>query len=796
MTLPSGVQAYTAEAFAGGQGSAGPVSCVLPTTQEVRCTYEAELPSYEALELEVPVALKDGTTSTAGHVSISGGDAESAEASQPIRVSAQPVPFGLEHFLAAAEEEGGAETRQAGAHPFQWTNTFQWNSGRLIGATRRETVVEQPGLPRNTRVTFPAGMIGSATAVKQCPTAEFFAQESLTNFCPPDTAVGVASVTVIENTTLGMVREAVPVFNLVPARGEPARLGFMPVGVPVLIDTSVDPEDAYRITGEVRNVAQTAQVLSATLTLWGVPGDPRHDSSRGWNCVYFSTTPGHCEPPQNRDEVPFLRMPVSCSQPLEYPAASEPWNSSAPAPALASGPALLGCNRLPFDPSLASALTSKLAANPSGLDLGIEMPNSGLGSPKDGAVAETQFKRAEVTFPKGVTINPSAAEGLATCSEAEYARERFDSVPGEGCPEASKLGSVQISTPLLEEQAQGAVYQATPYENATHSMLGLYLVARIPERGILVKQPIEVRPDPQTGQIVSIAENVPQLPISSFDFHFREGGRSPLITPPGCGSFDTVAKFTPWSAQDPDHPDPSEVVERRASFTVERGVTGGACPSGRPPFHPGFEAGAVNDQAGTYSPFLMRLTRSDGEQDMGRFSFTLPPGVLGRLAGIPYCPEAGIARARARQGAHGGQEEIDDPSCPAGAQIGTTVAGAGVGGQLTYVSGSLYLAGPWHGDPLSVVAITPAVAGPFDAGTVVVREALRLNPVTPRARSRRRRLRADPPHPQGHPAEPRDLRVYADRPEFTLNATSCEPFEAARRSGATAPRWNPSAPPR
>jgi len=281
-----------------------------------------------------------------------------------------------------------------------------------------------------------------------------------------------------------------------------------------------------------------------------------------------------------------------------------------------------------------------------------------------------------------------------------------------------------------------------------------------------------------SGQLVSIAKDVPQLPFSSFSFHFREGGRSPLITPPGCGTFHTTARFVPYSAANPDDPAPSEVVERRASFTVGRGVDGGACPSGHAPFHPGFEAGTLNNQAGSYSPFVMHLTRQDGEQDMGRFSFVLPPGVVGKLAGIPYCPEAGIARAKARQGAHGGQEEIDDPSCPAASQIGTTIGGAGVGNQLTYVKGKLYLAGPWHGDPLSVVAITPAVAGPFDAGTVVVREALRLNPVS--ARAEVDGAASDPiPHIlKGIPLNLRDLRVYADKPDFTLNATSCEPFKA------------------
>jgi hypothetical protein len=794
-SLPAGVSAYGAEAFAAVRGAAGPVACAVKTTSLVECSFESELRPFEAIEVEIPVALQAGAGSEPGQVTISGGEgpgesvAPSESKAQPVNVSSDPVPFGLEYFSVEAEEEGGGEVRQAGAHPFQLTNTVQFDSGKLIplGPFRNESVVQQPALPRNTGVTFPAGLVGSATAVETCSIADFFAQnEDLANACPASSAVGVASVTIIESQNLGFVRVPVPIFNLVPARGEPARFGFMPTGVPVVIDTSVDPSDSYRIAGEVRNAPQTAQVLAATLTLWGVPGDPRHDSSRGWECLPY--TPGAraeetCpEPPAHR-QVPFLRMPVSCNAQLEYRGLAEPWN--APAGSLADRPSFLapplsGCNRLPFDPTIENALTSKLASNPSGLDFELTLPNQWPSKANPGAITEAQPKKVEVTLPKGVSVNPSQAEGLATCSPADYKRERYDSRPGEGCPEASKIGSVEVSTPLLKEKASGALYVATPYENPTGAMIALYLVAKIRDRGILVKQAGKVEPDSRTGQLVSTFDDIPQLPFSSFKLHFREGGRSPLITPPGCGTFQTLARFTPWSAQDPDNPAPDEVVERsEATFTIDHGVDGGACPTGPTPFDPGFEAGTLNNQAGSYSPFLMRLTRKDGEQDMGRFSFVLPPGVVPKLAGIPYCSDQGIARAQSRQGPHGGAEERNDPSCPAASQIGRTVAGAGVGNQLTYVPGALYLAGPYHGDPISAVSITPAVAGPFDAGVVVVREALRLNPVSHVGEVDG--SASDPiPHTlKGIPLNLRDLRVYADRPEFTLNATSCEPFAAS-----------------
>ena len=803
-SLPKGAQAYEARAVAGGTGEAGPVECTIDEVEEtsqLECSFEGKLPPYEAIEVEVPVALKEGAGKEAGEVSVSGGEATGVSRSQTLNVSDAPVPFGLEYFSMRTEEEGGVgvsadgapEASAAGSQPFQLTTTIVANSGRQIGSNHVAgpdvARVEQPALPRNLRFTLPAGLVGNVTKVETCEMATFLHQVPgvLVNECPDDAAIGASSVTFIEGENVGFRRIAVPVFNLVPGRGEPARFGLMIGGDPVVIDTSVNPSDSYRISAEVRNITQVAQFLASTTTLWGNPGAASHDASRGWKCVYHyfgsEEIPGTCghPGPSERNLAPFLRMPVSCAAPLPFLAAFEPWNRPLGAEVIhasAESPAPGACNRVPLDPSISNALTSRLASNPSGLDFELALPNQWPSEADPESRIEGQPKKVEVAFPEGLTINPSQAEGLATCSEADYARERYDSGPAEGCPEASKIGSVRISTPLLAEEPTGALYVATPYENPTHSLIGLYLIAKVPDRGVLVKQPIEVRPDPATGRLVGISDDIPQLPFSSFALHFREGGRSPLITPPGCGTFTTTARFTPWSAQDPDNPAPSEVVERTATFTIERGVNGGACPSGDAPFHPGFEASAENDQAGAYSPFQMRITRSDGEQDITRFSSVLPPGVLGRLAGIPYCPEAGIARAQSRQGPHGGAEEKSDPSCPAASEIGTTTAGAGVGSQLTYVSGRLYLAGPYHGDPLSVVAITPAVAGPFDAGTVLVREALTLDPIT--ARVQADGSASDPiPHIlKGIPLNVRDLRVMVDRPRFTLNATSCEEAQA------------------
>ncbi|MGB8510596.1 MAG: hypothetical protein WCD76_19650, partial [Pyrinomonadaceae bacterium] len=505
--LPEGAIATGFEAFAGTPVAPIPVKCALEGETKLACSFEGELPPYEAIEIEVLANLtgEPPAVGVPGEVTVSGGNALPATSPQAIKVSPEKVPFGLEVFSMATEEEGGGPVAKAGGHPFQLTTTIQFNSGPVSpGATRNETTVEQPALPRNVRLSLPAGLIGNATQVPVCEIADFYNGKT-PNQCGPDSAIGVASVTIVEPNFVGFRRIAVPVFNLRPERGEPARFGFMvSPGVPILVDTTVDPDDAYRITTIVRNASQVATFLSTSVVIWGSPGDPRHDPSRGWNCAYKFENLGPCERPGNLGEEVFLREPVTCSTPRLFAIELEPWNTplgSAVERSSATSSPLGSCNQVPLDPTISSSPTSKLAGNPSGLDFRLDMPNKGL--LKTEATAEGQAKKVEVTLPEGMTINPSQGEGLVGCSPADLARESPGSAPGEGCPEASKIGEIQVSTPLVKEEARGSLYVASPYDNPFNSLLALYMVARIPERGVLIKQAGVVRPDPKTGQLVS-----------------------------------------------------------------------------------------------------------------------------------------------------------------------------------------------------------------------------------------------------------------------------------------------------
>ena len=511
-------------------GHAGlPITCSVEAGDLVSCVFDDVLPAYEAIEVEILVSATGEPPSAGapGKVTVSGGNAPSSSVIQEVAITPEKVPFGIEYFSALAEEGVGAPPSRAGGHPFQFSTTIQLNSGDLLpGTSRRDTKVEQPALPRNVRVSLPIGLVGVAAGMPRCEMGLFLEQQEPKTKCPAEAAVGVAVATVVENANLGLERISVPVFNLPPAPGEPARFGLVPAGVPVLIDFEVDPDDQYRLIGRIRDIGQIAQFLSSTVTIWGTPGDPRHDDARGWACLYRSGEFGPCERPSALGEAAFLRMPVSCASPLDFGASIEPWNvpiGSLVDSAFSQSAALHGCNSVPFDPSIAAAATSKTAGSPTGLGFTLEMPNHGLLN-KNG-IAEGQAKKVEVTLPEGMTVNPSQAEGLVGCTPAEYASETAASKPGEGCPDASKIGTVQVSKRRCSRRKRRRlpVHRQAHCDNPFGSLLALYMVREDPERGILVKLAGKVEPDPVTGQLTTTFDDLPRCRSRNFELQVPRG---------------------------------------------------------------------------------------------------------------------------------------------------------------------------------------------------------------------------------------------------------------------------------
>jgi len=791
-TLPAGLEAISIS-LGKTVGNFTGLACQSNTT----CTFTGTLPPYAQFEIDIYVKVKgaapcepDSAACPKNAVSVSGGGAPAVSIEQPITISEAAVPFGLQDNEFTPEEADGTVDARAGSHPFQLTSTLVLNENLERNANSASGSVPTPvALAKNIAVKLPPGLVGNPSPIPRCTTVQFFTfNPAVGDECPAQAAVGVAAVTVEGGLGSGSLEKfTVPLFNLEPVFGEPARFGFyIPESeTPVLLEPSVrsgNGED-YGITVTSPDTTQTINFLSSEVTFWGVPGDPIHDSVRGWGCLgedlaFGSHSP--CTALADQHPQSFLTLPTTCSgNELVSSANLDSWAEPAAfpgVPAPSALPTLDGCNQLPFSPIVQAEPTTDSASSPSGLSFNLDFHDEGLTSPE--GLAQSQLNKTVVTLPEGFTIDPSAGVGLVGCTPADYAREAIETTPGAGCPNESKLGTVEIETPLLTQKIDGSIFIAQPYENPFPepekghpggTLVALYVVARNPETGVLVKLAGKVAPNPVTGQLTTTFENNPQLPFDHFNFHFREGAQAPLITPATCGTYTVQAQLTPWS-------NPLTELTDSSSFQITSGAGGGACPSGgAPPFNPGIVAYPINIAAGAFSPFYLHLTRGDGDQEISGFSTNLPPGLTGDLTGIPFCPEADIALARTKTGA---QEEAN-PSCPAASEVGHTLVGTGVGAVLAYVPGKIYLGGSFDGAPFSLVSVTSARVGPFDLGTVVLRFGLSINPYTAQVSVSPTSSEPIPTIIDGIVTHVRDIRVYIDRPDFTINPTSCTPLAIA-----------------
>jgi hypothetical protein len=773
VALPAGVSAQSVKFYAGPFGSESNLAEFFPEACEaapgrVQCVYPAELDQalpivpYEYLEMQIAVKVDPGAVSGTGRLTVTGGGAPVASRERPVVVDGSPTPFGVEDFQFIPEEEGGAVDTRAGSHPFQLSATLALN--------QTADVTNPPALPKDLSFDLPPGLVGNASAVAQCSERDFtqIGSDGNRNGCSADTAIGVATVNIY---TEFLETHPVPLFNLAPRRGEPARFGFEVVRTPVIIDTAVRSGRDYGVTAGASNITQLAGFLSAQIAFWGVPGDARHDQSRGWNCVAGGALAEEqpCIPAGLNNPPPFLTLPTSCEGPLTTSVEGVSWPTKAnpagvplprveyhPLDSLGRPANMTGCDQLPFSPSIQVTPETHSASTPTGVDVHVHLPQDTTGNAS--GLAEAAIKSATVALPEGMALNPSGAGGLAACSEGLVGFQGFG---GDGaslfspevgepfCPDASKVGTVKVRVPIIPNELEGAVFVASQNANPFGSLVALYIVAQDPVSGILVKLPGEVALNPVTGQLVSSFRNTPQAPVEDLELHFFGGSRGPLATPAACGTYTTTGSFTPWSG--------TAAVGGASAFDVTSGPGGGACPSPAP-FAPTLMAGTTSPQAGAFSPFTATFSREDSDQALSGVSVTTPPGLLGILKGVERCGEA-----QANQG-----------SCGQGSLIGHVTAAAGAGPDPYVVQGGqVFLTGPYRGAPFGLSIVVPAVAGPYNLGNVVVRAAIHVDPHTARITV------VSDPLPrilQGIPLQVRKVNVTIDRPGFMFNATNCEPF--------------------
>jgi hypothetical protein len=765
---------------------------------EWECT-EVEAESRWVITCEYPEAVPAGTYAppitlrvtappprTAGplinEAALSGGEASEVVTTGATPVAAHTSSFDFTRFELVPSAADGAPSADAGGHPWELTTTFQIPS--VFAPPHLENSYQPTQNVDRVSTELPLGLVGNPQATARCSLADLTA-----GACSGAAQVGTFAVIggALETGAFQFTGSGggccSAIFNLVPEAGYPAEFGFTFAGQEVILYASVvHGAGGYQLRVGSPGILALLETHYAALTFFGNPGALSETGS----------------------ERPFLTNPASCSgDPLSGRIEANSWEEqdSTISREATAYPSLTGCNALQFHPTRALQPDTTSADAPAGLDVDLQVPQtSGFEE-----LATPPLKTATVQLPEGLVVNPSAASGLEGCeptgpqginigSESIGAKGQdlgdpeatelgaghpggngspyddgyYHVAPGH-CPPASTLGTVVAETPLLDHPIKGQIFLGTPEcapcssaDAESGKLLKLYLEINDPKTGTILKLPGSVSANAGTGRLTATFAENPQLPFSDLKLHFKTGPRAALTSPQTCGTYSTTSSLEPWSA--PETP----TAVSNSSFDLSSGPQG----CGPPPNKPHFEAGTTSTQAGAYAPFVLKLSREDGTQRLKALDVALPPGLTGKLAGVQECSNAAITAAEGK----GGKAEQASPSCPLASELGTVSVGAGSGPNPYFVQGHAYLAGPYKGAPLSMAIITPAVAGPFDLGTVVVRAALFVNEETAQIT-----VESDP-IPQiraGIPLDVRSIAVNISRNQFTLNPTSCDPMTLA-----------------
>jgi uncharacterized repeat protein (TIGR01451 family) len=766
-TLPLGMTSTGASAIAGQDGEYGETTCSGSTV--VTCTFATtpKLPAYSRVEVTITVAVAADAHSGEDEVTVTGGEAPDATFKQLLDVGSEPTPFGIEHYELAPENEGGSLDTQAGSHPFQLTATLALNNKLelLFGFL---PVPAPPELPKDLHFNLPPGLIGNPTQFPQCSDTAFAHPSGLGNLCAADTQIGVVSVTLFLPPTPIPLTFARPLYNMVPSTGEPARFGFLASNVPVILNTSLRTGGDYGVTVNVENTSEDVSFTNSVVTFWGTPGDPRHDDSRGTSCV---TEDKECPTGGEAGTPPLLTLPSSCTGPLQTSVQVDSWTHPeellAPVKPL-STESLDGCNRLPFNPEVKVTPDGTAASTPTGLTVDEHVPQEPTLNPEGDA--ESDVKGLSVTLPEGVTLNPAAADGLEACSLAQIGLESSEAAL---CPDASKVATVTIRTPLLPDPLEGAAYVAAQDANPFGSLVAMYIFAEDPTAGVRAKAAGQVVENLETGQLTAHFERdplfegkseatqfLPELPFEDVELHFFGGERAPLSTPPRCGGYTTRGTFTPWSG--------GKSIESSSEFKITTGPNDSPCPNPLP-FAPSLTGGTTSVQAGGFSPLTMTMSRADGNQNLKGIQLQMPPGLLGTLSSVKLCEEP----------------QADAGTCGPESLIGHTTVSVGLGADpYTVTGGEVFITGPYGGAPYGLSIVVPTVAGPFtlEGNTGRDREVVRAKiEVNPRTAALTVTTDASgkyeiPQILKGIPLQIKHVNVTVDRSRFTFNPTDCNPL--------------------
>ncbi len=718
-------------------------------------------------------------------------------------VASEDAGFGIRSFSVAFLNQDGSPDTQAGSHPYNMVTSIFFNTHAvpLLAYADSPYELRPVGTAKDIAVTLPPGLVGNPNATaKKCTLAELTAgkwandNEPFDTGCPHEAMVGELYL-----KTVAYGSGYWTLNNMVPPRGVAGQLGIRTYFPESFINVGPVAGGRYPLRAESIDIPAVSPIFRIRTMVDGVVGS-------------------------GENRKPFLTLPTACTgllwssisvdsyeDPGHFVGVKEPTRNSQGEPVR-----MTGCPKLAFPASITAAPDVSNASSSSGLTVGVHVPQTAAFNP-DG-LGESTLRNTTVALPAGVAINPAGAGGLQACSEglagfaglselnsefepgvdwATFSANAIESLqPGVSfCPDGSKIGTVQIKTPLLEHPLTGAVYLASQNENPFGSMLAMYMMVEDPVSGSTIKLAGEVSlcesagqmiggaSCEAAGQIVTTFKNTPDLPFEDLELHFFGGERAPLATPSRCGTYTTRAWFTPWDGNAP--------AEASSQFVIDQGPGGGPCPGASLPFSPSLTGGATNVNAGAFSPFTLTMTRKNGEQNLQSVEAHLPPGLSGILSNIELC----------------GEPQANLGECGPNSLIGETTISVGVGNQpFTVSGGTFYLTGPYNGSgpctvgqrgcaPFGITFEVPAKAGPFDlkrnaanpAGEdpcdcVIVRGKIEVNPITAAIT-----ITSNPPGTpdaiptsiEGIPLEIQHVNAITTRGDFQFNPTSCNKMQVS-----------------
>jgi hypothetical protein len=689
--------------------------------------------------------------------------------------SVAQAQFGITSFSASAS------TRQAGAHA-DLSSSFALNT---------EALGNPVGQLKSATVALPPGVVGNPQAIERCSVKSFQRLEcqpgaqvgvldasfivcrgvsaalesaaeagetvvtvsSTAGFCAAEpnntltigtgaSAEAVRIAYVLSPTTLELtaplehthpagemathtaeaVAVPIPLFNLQPTPGHVATFGASLLVATILVQVNVRSEGEAGLTATISDISTMLTLQASTLTLWGVPAEASHDQFR---CDQFGSDCGLA----GAQPTPFMTNPSDCTgPPLETSLEVTSWQGQSAA-GTTTLPRPTGCERLSMSPSLSVSPDTTRRDTPAGYEIDLKVPQQ----EEPYELATPDLRSIAVTLPPGTSLSPAIANGLQACTRSQF-------VEGN-CPNASKVGTAEITTPLLSAHLTGAVYVGTPTPTEKYPIF-----VSASGDSATVNLFGQVEPSASTGQVTAAFENAPQLPFSDFKLNLYGGPTAALANPPTCGAARSISQIASYGAQ---------TVSGSSTFTVEGDGEESGCASSLP-FTPSFSAGTTNPMAASFSPFTLTVAREDGQQNLSAFTAQFPPGLVGLLKTVPLCPEP----------------QASEGACAQASEVGTATIGAGAGPQPLYVSGRVYLTGPYGGAPFGLAIVVDAAAGPYNLGNVVVRSRINVDPTSLDLTI------ASEPFPQilsGIPLRLRTVNVTLNRPGFIVNPTSCSP---------------------